>query len=262
MSLADKRILITRQREQAMEFISEIERRGGVPVVFPTITITDPDSWEACDRALRRVGDYAGVIFTSTNGWEKFLQRFQLCGLSFGIFGGVALYAVGETTRRSIEMHGLTVRFVPDTFSASSLARHFRHDDVDGKRFLLPQGDKGREEIALRLSKLGAIVDTVIVYNTVPADERDAGDIRQRLANGEIDVVTFASPSAAENFFKLVSPLDGARLSERTKIAVIGPTTGETVRRLGLDPDIVARESTVSGLVRAIELYYEEQCSV
>jgi uroporphyrinogen-III synthase len=70
MSLQNKTILITRQREQSKEFIAEVEKRGGHAVVFPLIRITEPDSWESCDTALQRLGEYDGLILTSENGVE------------------------------------------------------------------------------------------------------------------------------------------------------------------------------------------------
>ena len=42
------------------------------------------------------------------------------------------------------------------------------------------------------------------------------------------------------------------------KIACIGPITAEAVRDSGLMPDIVAKQYTVSGLVDALEVFFEE----
>jgi uroporphyrinogen-III synthase len=77
-----------------------------------------------------------------------------------------------------------------------------------------------------------------------------------RVLNGEFDVLTFASPSAAANFAALCGPDDLAGVRRRAKIAVIGPTTADAVRNAGLPVDIIAGEATAAALVRGIEEYY------
>jgi uroporphyrinogen III methyltransferase/synthase len=63
-------------------------------------------------------------------------------------------------------------------------------------------------------------------------------------------IITFTSSSTAKNFIALLDgnpkPLAGV------KIASIGPVTSETLRAIGLKPDIEASEYTMDGLVRAI----------
>jgi uroporphyrinogen-III synthase len=40
---------------------------GGDPVVAPAIEIASPDSWTIADAALRRIGTYDWIAFTSAN---------------------------------------------------------------------------------------------------------------------------------------------------------------------------------------------------
>ena len=100
-------------------------------------------------------------------------------------------------------------------------------------------------------------VDPVVVYKNTGPDEVDAEFSYRRLVQGEIDVITFASPSAAVNFVKLFSLEMIAAIDKKVKIAVVGPTTAEAVAGLGLHPDIVAQQSTMMGLLDAIDDYYE-----
>ncbi|MDI6767846.1 MAG: hypothetical protein QME52_13580 [Bacteroidota bacterium] len=51
-SLTDKTILITRAASQARNIINLIEQQGGIPILFPTIEIIPPDSWEMLDKAI------------------------------------------------------------------------------------------------------------------------------------------------------------------------------------------------------------------
>jgi uroporphyrinogen-III synthase len=256
MSLKNKSILITRQREQSAEFIADVERRGGRAVFLPMITIQEPESWEECDRALQQLKMYDSLIFTSTNSVDKFMQRCLLKAIEPALLRRFDVYAVGEKTRRAVEERGIAVKAIPEEYSAVGLAEYFRTMHLNGKRFLYPRGDLGNADLVKSLIRQGASVDPVIVYRNTGPDEIDAELVYRRLVNGEIDVITFASPSAAINFVKLFPLERMALMHKRTKIAAIGPTTTDALTNLGVRVDIVARKSTIDGLLDTIEEHY------
>lgn len=256
MSLINKTILITRQREQSIGFIAEVEKRGGKAILLPMINIQDPDSWEEVDRALQQIKTYDALIFTSSNGIEKFFHRCLVKSVELVTLRRCDVYVVGEKTKHAVEERGLSVKALPEQYSSAGLADHFRSVDLQGKRFLYPRGDLGDSELIKRIVQQGAIVDPVTVYRNTGPDEADAEAVYRHFAAGEIDLVTFASPSAALNFVKLFPPEKLANMEKQPKIAVIGPTTNEAVTSLGMHVDIVARQSTVEGLLDAIEEHY------
>ncbi|MEK9138743.1 MAG: uroporphyrinogen-III synthase [Bacteroidota bacterium] len=258
MGLENKTILITRQREQSVEFIAEIEKRGGKAILLPMINIQDPDSWDECDRALQHIRTYGALIFTSANSVEKFFQRCLLKSIEPVVLRRYDVYAVGEKTKQAVEERGLSVRAIPDEFSSTGLAEYFKTKNVRGRRFLYPRGDLGKSDLIKSLVQQGANVDPVVVYKNTGPDEVDAEIVYRRLVAGEVDVITFASPSAATNFVRLFPLERMALMDKRTKIAVIGPTTEEAVKNLGVRVDIVARRSTIEGLINAIEEYYAQ----
>jgi uroporphyrinogen III methyltransferase / synthase len=257
MSLDNRTILITRQREQSVEFIAEIERRGGKAVLLPMINIQDPDSWEGVDRALQQIRTYNALIFTSSNGIGRFFQRCLVKSVELVTLRRCEVYVVGEKTKQAVEERGLSVKALPEQYSSAGLAEYFRSVDLQGKRFLYPRGDLGDSELVKSIVQQGATVDPVTVYRNTGPNEADVEIVYRHLAAGEIDVVTFASPSAALNFTKLFPSEKLATMEKEPKIAVIGPTTEEAVTSLGMHVDIVARQSTVEGLLDAIEEYYD-----
>ena len=100
------------------------------------------------------------------------------------------------------------------------------------------------------------MVEPVVVYRTVPPSQDDAGDLRSRLASGQIDVVTFFSPSAARNFAAAFAEEQFSSVLSRSVVAVIGPVTREAVRALGLEPAVVASVASSRGMVDAIEQHF------
>ncbi len=254
--LEDKTVLITRRREQAVEFIAELERRGGKAILLPMINVQDPNSWEECDRALQQIKNYDSLVFTSTNAVDKFFQRCVLRSVEPATLRGREVYAVGERTRRAVEERGLAVKAIPERYSSEGLAEYFRTVNLGGKRFLYPRGDLGKADLIKSLIRQGASVDPVVVYVSSGPDEIDAEFVYRRLVDGDIDVITFASPSAATNFVKLFPIEKMALMHQRTRIAVIGPTTEQCMKSLRVKVDIVARTATIDGLLDAIGEYY------
>jgi uroporphyrinogen III methyltransferase/synthase len=110
---------------------------------------------------------------------------------------------------------------------------------------LFPRAEVARELLPEELRRRGATVDVVPVYRTVKAFAGSIGDI---LLSERVHCIVFTSPSAI--------PEDLHSLPAGTALAVIGPVTAEASQLLRLKPDIVPVESTASGLVEAIRIYF------
>jgi len=147
--------------------------------------------------------------------------------------------------------------FVPGEFSAAALTQHFKKRNVVGMRFLQPRGSIARTELEDALVQLGATVEPVVVYRTLSGDPAQAREVRDLIDNGRVDVVTFASPSAVENFAACLGWEKTVFPSSKTNIAVIGPTTGQALLDRGWPVAITAQQSTMQGLLHAIELFYQ-----
>jgi uroporphyrinogen-III synthase len=255
MTMRNRRILITRQHEQAGEMIREIELRGATAVVVPMIGTGPPLSWTECDAAIGRLGTYDALVFTSVNAVEGFVGRTRMLGVPPSSLAQGRSVAVGEATASALTANGLTVVLVPEKFAGSSLASALG-DSLSGKRVLLPRGNIARETLPDALRGGGAIVETVTVYVTSAPEVTDRGGFVHRVLSGEFDVLTFASPSAAVNFGTLFRAEELSAVPDHARIAVIGPSTADAVRVLGLEADIIARESTARALVGRIDEYY------
>lgn len=246
-------VLITRPREQSEELRRELEASGFQVLFFPTIQIAPPTSWGACDGALERPPAYFdGVVFASVNGVKGLLQRMRERGIDLAWFGKSALYAVGPKTAEELQRAGLQVGFFPQQFNASALAEHFAAENFRGKRFLVPRGNLGRDEVLRGLGDAGAIVETIEVYRTVVPEMTGVEALIRRIFQGEIDVVAFASPSAVKNLASVLPGGGLADLGAHTIYAAIGPSTLQAIRTLGGAGVLVAKTSTAGGLADAI----------
>jgi uroporphyrinogen-III synthase len=233
-----------------------IEERGGRPILFPMIRVTEPDDWTGCDGVINHLEVYDCVVFTSVNAVQYFLARCGRRGISMDSLRGKTVVAVGSQTKLALDKENVTVQFVPDRHTSGALMQYFTREKVKGKKFLFPRGNLSRVDIVQHIEERGGTVDAVTVYHTSAPDRIDPGQIRKQFEDRTIDVVTFASPSAAVNFVSAIGEEYLARLKEVTTIAAIGPTTRKALSDLGMRPDIVADKPTVRSLVDAICAYF------
>src|SRR5204863_5622652 len=130
--------------------------------------------------------------------------------------------------------HGVISDLVPDKFQSISLLPHFS-DDMRGVRVALVRAQEGRDDVLNELRRRGAEVLLAVAYRTVPVT-LNANELH------DIDVVTFTSASTVDNFFTAVP--DSATLNG-AKLASIGPTTSEAIRKHGRQPDVEAENASV-----------------
>lgn len=243
-----RRVVVTRAVAQASEFVAALERLGAEAIVFPTIRVVDPPDRAPLVRAIRRLGSYDWVVLTSVNGVDRFWSELEAEGLDARALGGVKVACVGPATAEALARRGIRPDLVPPRYDAESLVDTLaeRGGDWAGARVLLPVAAGARVVVEEGLRGRGAIVERVEAYRTEP-DAAGARAVRAWLDAGEVDVITFTSPSTVENFVAAV----GADVG-RAAVAVIGPVTEEAARRCGMRVDVVAQEHTIPGLVQAL----------
>jgi len=99
---------------------------------------------------------------------------------------------------------------------------------------------------------MGAIVDDVACYKTVPETQDLTGTAARLLEEGA-EWITFTSSSTAENFH---ARFDLPRLLQKfpqIQLASIGPETSKTIAALGLKPTVEAKPHHIEGLVKALQ---------
>ncbi|HEY4185700.1 MAG TPA: uroporphyrinogen-III synthase [Polyangia bacterium] len=230
---------MTRPVEQASALATALTSLGAHVVVYPTIALGPPPSWEPFDRAVSALGDYAWLVFTSPSAVRFATERAP--GLRDALVAPAAprVAAVGTETARALRERGMPVAIVPDDQRQEGLV-----DALDalspGTRVLFPQALGGRELLVEALVERGVVVDVVPISRTRALPLVDAPPF--------FDVATFASPSALRAF---VTARGTAALDGKV-VAVIGPTTAAAARAAGVAIGVMAAQPSVTALVAAL----------
>jgi len=256
--LAGTRILVGRARHQAGSLSASLRSLGASVIEIPFIEIRKPPSYQPLDEALKNIGNYDWLIFTSANGVEAMWERFRRLRLTRRNLKHLQIAAIGPATKKAIVSHGLKVKMVPEEYVAESVVKGLR-EKVKGKRVVLIRAKVARDVIPEELRAAGAEVDVVEAYETV-VPEKSRARLRALMKNAvrRPHIVTFTSSSTAKNFAELLGNSKAGSLNagllKHVQFASIGPVTSATLRELQMPVAIEAREFTMGGLLRAIVL--------
>ena len=249
MPLFGMRVLVTRTPEQAAPMASALRAAGARPVLAPMIRLLPAEDTAPLDRALGELEGYDAIVFTSANALRFTLQRAIEIGADAALrSGSIRIVCGGAQTARAAVEAGLPVHFVPATGKRSGvrgsgdaeelLAQLSAHLELPGRRFLLPRSEIGRELLEKGLARRDAEVDAVVAYRNVAPSEDRAAELRGWLERGELDVLSFASPSAVRHLLEVVGN-SGREAIKRCMLAAVGPTTARVLEAEGFSVDVV-----------------------
>lgn len=278
LPLQNKRILVTRTREQASVMSEKLTSLGATPVEFPTIRIVPAEPSDQLDAFLHALyaptgAGYGWWVLTSANGVRICCDRLLAAGHDpAALQDKVRIATIGPATAEALTHYGLTADLLPEAYIAEGVVAAIREDAqrqgyaLAGKCILLTRAAEARKVLATELEAAGAVVDDIAAYHTLPVSWEDERGKRvlALLQQQQLDILTFTSSSTVRNFvawFKNCEQVSALSLPQlvaapqRPVIACIGPITSQTARDLGLPVDIEAQEFTIDGLVEAIVDY-------
>jgi uroporphyrinogen III methyltransferase/synthase len=251
--LFGQRIVVTRTREQASQLSKQLLERGADVLEIPVIRTVLPTDRQSVADALLELNSYDWLVFTSPNGASAFFDFFFKAFEDLRDIGGVRIAAVGAATAAKIQEMRLKVDLMPDEYVASKIAEALaKYESIENRKILLLRAEVANKDLPKQLEELGAIVDDVAVYKTVPETEDRTG-AAARLTEDGADWITFTSSSTVENFNARFDLKELIAKYPNLKFASIGPETTKAIVALGLAPRVEAKQHTIAGLVKAIE---------
>jgi len=246
-------IVVTRDTEGNAELAEKISRQGGLAIEFAAIELKCLTDTSDFQRALKHIGNYDWVVFTSSNGVAVFFETIGKSGKDARIFRKARIAAIGSITASRLKDFGIRADFVPDIYTGKELGKQLaRFEDLSKSKILLLRSAIASKELADKLKKTGAVVDDIAIYTT-ETSKGDAMHIAEAMRKGRINWLTFTSSSTVRGFFEQIEA-DIVK-SSGLRIASIGPATSEQLKKLGLKVAVEANSHTADGLVDAMCKY-------
>lgn len=197
--------------------------------------------------ALLESGSYAWVSFTSAHTVRACAE---LWGEDFARAvhaGGVRIACVGAATARAVRaLLGLDADFQPSVQSAAGMLAEFEQPAADSAAVLVLEGSNARPTLREGLKNLGWSVTSRVLYDMVPAEQVEPGELSLAAARALVqgnavdapdpetpapDVLVVTAPS------RLHALLDGAPViapEAVPPVVAIGASTASACRALNL----------------------------
>ena len=243
MSLAGKRVVVTRAAEESAELEELVRARGAEPVRFPCIAFEDGPDLERIAESLHNQPDF--VVVSSPHAARRLLDLIGRTSPA----GAAALIGRTSEMPRFAAVGAATAALLPGNVvvpkagaGAEALLAELE-PLVRGKRVLVPRAERGTPALINGLNHAGASVEVFTLYRTVAPRTADLSTLEGA------DAVSFASGSAVRGFVQLA----GAAAANRLATACIGGSTAGEAAAAGIRIDAFGAEG-LEGLCDALAL--------
>ncbi len=219
MSLAGKRVVVTRAAEEAGELEALLRARGAIPVRFPCIAFEDGPDLERIAERVREGVDL--IVVSSPHAARRLMDLIGSTSIPFA--------AVGDATAALLPGEVI----VPRKGAGAEALLEELAPRVRGKRVLVPRAERGTPALINGLTQAGAaIVEALTLYRTVTPASGDTAVLQSA------DALSFASGSAVRGFVQLA----GAPAANRLAVAAIGASTAGEAQAAGIRVDAYGAE--------------------
>jgi uroporphyrinogen III methyltransferase/synthase len=250
--LFGQRVVVTRTREQASQLSKQLIELGAEVMEIPTIRIEPPSNREALTDALLELNSYDWIVFTSPNGVTSFFELFFKAFEDMRDIGGVRIAAVGPGTAAKLRELHLKVDLMPEEYLTRKIAEAFeKFESIENLKILLARAEVVNLELPEALEEMGAIVDDIACYKTVPETE-DRNGAAARLSESGAEWITFTSSSTVENFHARFDLPKLLQQFPETRLLSIGPETSNALKTLGVTAYVEAKEHNIDGMVKTL----------
>ena len=238
-----KHIILTRDRGDSEEFVSELESWGAVVYCLPLMEITYLADAPEKQKLLERLHKAEWILFFSKHGVIGFFSALEACNVPLP--PSISLAAYGESCQKELVQRGHKPHFFsfPPT-GREMIEQLHKRSLLKDKRVLLSCGDQQNQSIEAALQEVGALWEPLIVYENREVFYPDE-HLRARIRKGDYDLVVFTAPSIVDRFKKHFPEAN-------LKAACIGATTAQRVVSLGDHPLVVSHAPTMHDLLQTI----------
>lgn len=254
--LFGKRVVVTRNQEQAGRLGEKLEILGAEVLEIPLVSISGDVKQEPADDVFAEFWGYEWIVFSSANGVRFFFEEFYRRFPDIRALGAIRFAAIGTATAREIESHRIAVELVAEESTAEGLAQALvATESLDSAKVLVVTGNQNRKVLVEKLTKARAIVDEFPVYKTELAPLKDKAVVADFRKNGA-ELIVFTSSSAVNSFVKQLAALKLEPNAVPPKAASLGPITSRKLQAHGIPVVVEAKEQNLDSLVAGMVEYF------
>ncbi len=240
--------VLSLESRRAAEIERLIRGQGGVPFVAPSMREIpleeNPEAFEFAARLFQPGGDFDMVILLTGVG-TRLLNQIIETRYPKGSFAdalrGLAVVVRGSKPAAVMREWGVPIAVtVPEPNTWREVLQAIEHRPE--RRIAVQEHGRPATELIAGLRERGATVTSVPVYQwDLPLDLEPLREAVRRITAGEFDVVLFTTSIQIQHLLRIAeasgmeAEVRGAL--KRMLVASVGPSTSETLREAGIEPD-------------------------
>ena len=258
------RVGVTAARKVS-EQVALLERRGAEVDWAPALS-QDPNRVDAAElrAATERVlGAPPDMVLVTTGvGMTAWLEAAEEWGMREALLEAVRpaeILARGPKSVGALRRAGLRELWSPSSELFEDVLGHLRGRDLRGVRILVQEHGQSLSMVAHALRRQGAQVEVVTVYRVLGAeDPAPLFGLVDRIADGEVDAVTFTSAPAVAALMDAAGSTgrrdDLVSAFQADALAVcVGPVTAAAFEMWGV-PSVYPDRSRLAAMVKLMEV--------
>jgi uroporphyrinogen-III synthase len=249
------------------ELAGMVSRFGGTPFSAPAVTeVPSPDDFGATIEALA-AEHFSVAVFLTGAGVNALIREADRRGRLRDMLAALSKMTVacrGPKPLAALRRNGLTAQITtPKPHTSAELLDALAATDLRDRRVLLVHYGERNPEVATALRARGARLDEVCPYVwALPQDTTPLQQVVRDAVAGRVDAMLFTSQVQCRHLFQMADDLglrDDLRraLAEDVVVGAVGPVCAETLRRLGVTPDVIPAALNMASLITAVADYFE-----
>jgi uroporphyrinogen-III synthase len=287
LSLEGLTVAITASR-RALELAHLINTFGGTPYISPTVGIetsinASKETVDFINKLVKEKLDY--VVFMTGPGVYSLMsaaKKLQLEGDLIEALKQVIVVARSLKPKIALAHYGIKTDIVPEENTAEGIVKQLKRSSMQGKKIgVLWHGSyfpilknemstAGAEvfefsiySYSLDLKESGAKILEEMGFKYVYPDQGKVIKLIETINNGLIDAITFTSPPAARDLFKIAEdhkikePLL-VSLNNNVIVVAIGPSTKKALEENKVQVDVMPEMYKMGPMVKALTNYLSQ----
>ena len=202
----------TRGYKKLLTGTSENGKEKSSVVNTPLIQINKITENVRFHTAVREIGNFDWLIFTSRYGVRYFFEAINELKVDIRTLSSVKIASVGPVTTAELGKYAIYPDIESVTESAEGIVDYFKEMKLTGKQMLLPRSDKGLKFLSDALRHLGNTVIDIPVYRNETNTQAEKKDLSL------FQKIIFSSPSGVDAFTEIYGLLpNGVQLTAKGK---------------------------------------------
>ena len=217
-----------------------LENDGANVLSLPCLEIIKKADNPSLKAALQNIESFRCVAFTSTSGVEAFFEALVKECIDLRRLSNIKLAAVGKSTAKAIEKHGIFTDFIPDVATSKKLAQMLCERFDKSEKILIARAKNGSDDLTKILDNSNMCYEDIKVYETKALQLNPPLSCKYYI---------FASAAGVRAFFEM-----GGKVNDDSYAICIGKPTQNELEKRKVKNISISKSSSVESIENTIFL--------